>query len=76
MTKHIKQKSIKPIAAVVGGVIAGARLAIAGAIALKNKKVSNKVSKVLKDIKTETMNMSQKAKSNIDKSIKKIEKNN
>ncbi|NCN45806.1 MAG: hypothetical protein COU63_01960 [Candidatus Pacebacteria bacterium CG10_big_fil_rev_8_21_14_0_10_36_11] len=76
MTKHIKQKSIKPIAAVVGGVIAGAGLAIAGAIALKNKKVSNKVSKVLKDIKTETMNMSQKAKSNIDKSIKKIEKNN
>ncbi len=39
MTKHIKQKSIKPIAAVVGGVIAGAGLAIAGAIALKNKKV-------------------------------------
>ena len=42
MTKHIKQKSIKPIAAVVGGVIAGAGLAIAGAIALKNKKVITK----------------------------------
>lgn len=60
MTKHNKQKGGSPIVAAVGGVVVGAGLAIAGALALKDKKTGDKVSKVIKDLKSETKDLSKK----------------
>ena len=60
MTNHNNKKINNSVVAAVGGVVLGAGLAIAGALALKDKKISTKVSDVIKDLKSETKNLSKK----------------
>jgi len=73
-SKQKKRSSFSVIAGITGAVV-GAGAAVAGTIALKDKKNRDKVNKVINDVKNQAVGYAEKMQKEISNSKEKIEKN-
>ncbi len=65
MTNPTQKKGVSPIATAVGGVVVGVGLAVAGAMALKDKATSKKVEKGMDQMKSKANEMSKMVKNDV-----------
>jgi len=75
ITKKKEKKGVNNFVAAITGAVVGAGVAVAGAIALKDKKNRDKVTKVINDVKNQTVGYVEKIQKEISTNKKKIEKN-
>lgn len=74
MTENTNKKGLQTVVAAVGGLVVGAGLAIAGVLALKDKKTKAKVDGVLKDLKSKAEDVSKKIEDTAKTTKKELEK--